>query len=1026
VLTNTNTYNGATTINGGTLLVDGSIAGSTTTVNNTGTLGGTGGTVGAVNIAGGGTLSPGASAGQLTATGAVTFSSGAIFKVELGGTTAGTDYDQLVAGGAVALGGANLAGSLLSAPVIGATYTIIDKTSAGAVTGTFLGLGEGGAAYIGNRAFQISYAGGDGNDVTLSLGTLKVTGAAPVDVLADEAVTTTDTTNSASPQESVDRIQAFVDDITATVNSGVTVNGFGLAFTTTKPDGTITVTNHGAIVADAGTGAGLLLTGAGFNEVDTDGAISGTIGIQTEGGTTHVAVSGAVTGTGGTAILFDNTSSNNTIDLTSTANISGNFTGSGSDAVRLVGTGTGAFDLGRIASGFTDLGKTEASTWTVTGTLAAGVSTTIVNGALIVNGTIGDVTVATGFTDPLPTPQPLLGGSGTVGGVLAQNAGIIDPGAVGAFAATLTITGNLTMTGGSILNIEIGGTGAGQFDVLNVSSITALSGLIDFGGGSLTGSLIGGFTPVLGQSFTIIDNAGSDAIVEAFSGLSEGAGVVFGGQTFAISYVGGDGNDVTLTAAANTAPGLTGLGPVVNVEQAGPAATPQILDGDVTLTDAEGNFNGSTMVVAGLLPEDTVSVLSIGFDPGEFFIDEQGAVDDLYFEGTLIGTITGGVGAPLTVALNGNANASAVDALIQNLTYLDSATDPTFTRNLTVTVTDGDGASSGAKPLTVRVFDGDIATGTSGNDSFAPTGNAHIDAGTGTDTITFDFRLVDATVTYAGNQVTIDAPSRHMVLSGFEVFNFTDGTVNNNDGNWLVDDLFYYSQNHDVWNAHADADVHYNTTGWKEGRDPDAFFDTSIYLSANPDVAARGANPLAHYDTTGWREGRVPSLDFDGRLYLDANPDVKAAHIDPLLHFLAVGASEGRLPIKPTELATANGFDFVYYLANNPDVAAAGIDPFWHFQNIGWREGRNPNAYFDTAGYLGVYTDVAAAHINPLDHYNVSGWHEGRDPSLAFDTASYLTANPDVAAAHVNPLVHFLHTGHYEGRTAIADGTWGP
>jgi hypothetical protein len=91
--------------------------------------------------------------------------------------------------------------------------------------------------------------------------------------------------------------------------------------------------------------------------------------------------------------------------------------------------------------------------------------------------------------------------------------------------------------------------------------------------------------------------------------------------------------------------------------------------------------------------------------------------------------------------------------------------------------------------------------------------------------------------------------------------------------------------------------------------------------------------------------------------------------------------------VKPIELATANGFDFVYYLANNPDVAAAGVDPFWHFQNIGWTEGRNPNAYFDTA--------------------------------------SYLAANPDVAAAHVNPLVHFLQTGHYEGRSAIADGVWG-
>ncbi len=151
-----------------------------------------------------------------------------------------------------------------------------------------------------------------------------------------------------------------------------------------------------------------------------------------------------------------------------------------------------------------------------------------------------------------------------------------------------------------------------------------------------------------------------------------------------------------------------------------------------------------------------------------------------------------------------------------------------------------------------------------------------------------------------------------------------------------------------------------------------SFFDTSIYLSANPDVAASG-NPLTHYDTIGWQEGRVPSVAFDGRAYLDANPDVAAAGMTPLFHFLVFGASEGRQPIKPAELATASGFDFVHDLANNPDVAAAGVDPFWHFQNIGGTEGRNPNAYFDIAGYLATYTDVAAAHVNPLDHYNMFG-----------------------------------------------------
>jgi VCBS repeat-containing protein len=316
--------------------------------------------------------------------------------------------------------------------------------------------------------------------------------------------------------------------------------------------------------------------------------------------------------------------------------------------------------------------------------------------------------------------------------------------------------------------------------------------------------------------------------------------------------------------------------------------------------------------------------------------------------------------------------------------------------------------------------------GTPGDDSFtAVTGNSQYNAGAGVDTIAFNFRLVDAVVTWSGHQVIIDGPSSHTVLSGFEIYQFSDGTVNNNDGSPLIDDLFYNAQYHDVWNAQVDADFHYNATGWKEGRDPSAFFDTGFYLTLNPDVRAAGINPLTHYDTTGWKEGRLPSLEFGTQQYLEANPDVKAAQVDPLFHFLAVGASEGRQPIAPSALLAANGFDLVYYLRHNPDVAAAHVDPLQHFQTVGWKEGRDPNASFDTDGYLAAYADVRTAGVNPFDHYNQVGWHEGRDPSVNFDTGDYLAANPDVAAAGVNPLLHFLALGIYEGRSSHADGVWG-
>jgi hypothetical protein len=316
--------------------------------------------------------------------------------------------------------------------------------------------------------------------------------------------------------------------------------------------------------------------------------------------------------------------------------------------------------------------------------------------------------------------------------------------------------------------------------------------------------------------------------------------------------------------------------------------------------------------------------------------------------------------------------------------------------------------------------------GTPGDDTIAaPSGSSQINGGAGIDTITFNLKLTDVSVSYVGNQVIIDGPSSHTVLTGFEKFAFADGTVDNNDRDPLVDDLFYYSHNHDVWNAHADADAHFHTFGWREFRDPSAFFDTDFYLALNVDVRRSGADPQTQFDQSGWKEGRIPSPAFDPAAYLAANPDVKAAGVDPLAHFLQHGAAEGRQPFAVTELIAPNGFDYIYYLQHNPDVAAAHVDPLAHFSQVGWKEGRNPNALFDTNGYLATYADVKAAGVNPLDHYHQSGWHEGRDPSVNFDTTDYLANYPDIAAANIDPLAHFLRLGIHEGRSAVADGVWG-
>ncbi|MCE4226781.1 hemagglutinin [Methylobacterium sp. C25] len=322
----------------------------------------------------------------------------------------------------------------------------------------------------------------------------------------------------------------------------------------------------------------------------------------------------------------------------------------------------------------------------------------------------------------------------------------------------------------------------------------------------------------------------------------------------------------------------------------------------------------------------------------------------------------------------------------------------------------------------------------------------------------FDFAFTDAKVMLAGEALVLVGPDGvTRDISGIDALHFTDGDIQNNDGHQVVDDVYYYANNLDVWRAHVDADVHYETYGWKEGRDPNPYFHTQEYLAANPDVAAAGVNPLEHYLTYGEHEGRSTGSDFSAAAYLASNPDVAAAGLNALYHYLTYGPDEGRSalagqderqsvsnggtgsPGQPSDPSGPSGseidpnyhpgtapggsaqslhdFDAGSYLARYPDVAAAvpaGSDPatfaLQHYLTFGASEHRDPNAVFDTAYYLQQNPDVAASGINPLLHYETYGWHEGRNPSASFNTNAYLASHPDVAQSGIDPLEHYLQT----------------
>ena len=127
------------------------------------------------------TLAAGFSPAQVTVEGNLTFQSGDTLPVELNGVTAGSEYDQWVvtAGNTVNLADATLSVTRGFDPAIGIAFTIIDNQGSNAVIGEFAGLAEGTVVTLDNVPLTISYLGGDGNDVTLTL-------AAPDEVWAND------------------------------------------------------------------------------------------------------------------------------------------------------------------------------------------------------------------------------------------------------------------------------------------------------------------------------------------------------------------------------------------------------------------------------------------------------------------------------------------------------------------------------------------------------------------------------------------------------------------------------------------------------------------------------------------------------------------------------------------------------------------------------------------------------------------------------------------------------------------------
>ena len=333
--------------------------------------------------------------------------------------------------------------------------------------------------------------------------------------------------------------------------------------------------------------------------------------------------------------------------------------------------------------GFVLLIKEGSGTMLFTGTNYSTSRTLVNHGKLVVHGVFnGAVWVANEST---------LGGNGFVGNVASTN-GNLNP---GAGAPGRLHTRNLTADSASTLRFEIAGLVPGiAYDQFSVTGTVTLA--------NCALDAFFAFASTGGEQFILIDNDGSDAVVGTFAGKPEGAPFTINGQTFAVSYTGGTGNDVVLKHV-NTPPTVTSIAATPFAEEGGSVS----LNGTFSDPDQGDAF---TLVVNwgdGSAPQ-TVNLppFTGSFDLLHTYADDKpGAQASDSF--TITYTLTDTSGIPAFGNLNtviGNVAPSfpafaamalkSGEALATALTFADPGADI-----WTATVNYGDG--SGVQPIVV-------------------------------------------------------------------------------------------------------------------------------------------------------------------------------------------------------------------------------------------------------------------------------------------------------------------------------------
>lgn len=275
--------------------------------------------------------------------------------------------------------------------------------------------------------------------------------------------------------------------------------------------------------------------------------------------------------------------------------------------------------------------------------------------------------------------------------ILDADATVTDVDSANLAGGELTVGLTVNAEANDRLYIRNQGTGAGKIGVSG-NQVTF--------GGTVIGTFTGGTN--INQPLTVSLNANATpaAVQELlrsvqFKSLSNTPSTLPRGVE--VSLTDGDGGisttvGKTINIDINAAPVIANLSGAVSTTGA-----LTIIDDDVTVTDSDSpNFNGgqlSVALTANAEATDRLYIRNQGTGAGKIGVSGN----QVTFGGTVIGTFTGGtsVSQPLTVSLNANADAAAVQELMRSIQYRSLAGSPSMLdRTVEFQLSDGDGGDA--------------------------------------------------------------------------------------------------------------------------------------------------------------------------------------------------------------------------------------------------------------------------------------------------------------------------------------------